>query len=126
MHTPVRYAWDQMHAYLQLSVPARSVLGPLIRWQLHALRQWDQLSAQRVDQLIANSRLTARRIRNYWGREASVIYPPPLELERFRWNADRDDVYLWPVSFGPLQAGGSSGGSLQPSWFPVAGAWRWP
>ena len=38
LHTPVRYAWDQMHAYLQLSVLARSVLSPLIRWQLHALR----------------------------------------------------------------------------------------
>ncbi|WP_370631141.1 hypothetical protein [Synechococcus sp. MU1642] len=95
MHTPVRYAWDQMHAYLQRSALARSVLGPLIRWQLHALRQWDQLSAQRVDHLIANSRFTARRIRKYWGREASVIYPPPpVELERFCCDADRDDVYL--------------------------------
>ena len=93
VHTPVRYAWDQMHAYLQRSELARRGLGPLIRWQLHALRQWDQLSAQRVDHLIANSRFTARRIRKYWGREASVIHPP-VQVERFRWNADRDDVYL--------------------------------
>ena len=93
VHTPVRYAWDQMHAYLQRSSLARRGLGPLIRWQLHALRQWDQLSAQRVDHLIANSRFTARRIRKYWGREARVIHPP-VEVERFRWNADRDDVYL--------------------------------
>ena len=93
VHTPVRYAWDQMHAYLQRSALARRGLGPLIRWQLHALRQWDQLSAQRVDHLIANSRFTARRIRKYWGQEASVIHPP-VEVERFRWNADRDDVYL--------------------------------
>ena len=93
VHTPVRYAWDQMHAYLQRSALARRGLGPLIRWQLHALRQWDQLSAQRVDHLIANSRFTARRIRKYWGREASVIHPP-VDVSRFRWNADRDDVYL--------------------------------
>ena len=65
VHTPVRYAWDQMHAYLQRSALARRGLGHLIRWQLHALRQWDQLSAQRVDHLIANSRFTARRIRKY-------------------------------------------------------------
>ena len=83
MHIPVRYAWDQMHAYLQLSVLARSVLGPLIRWQLHALRKWDQLSAQRVDHHIANSPFTARRIRKYWGREASVIYPPPWSWSAF-------------------------------------------
>ena len=93
VHTPVRYAWDQMHAYLQRSALARRGLGPLIRWRLHALRQWDQLSAQRVDHLIANSRFTARRIRKYWGREARVIHPP-VEVQRFRWNADRDDVYL--------------------------------
>ena len=93
VHTPVRYAWDQMHAYLQRSALARRGLGPLIRWQLHALRQWDQLSAQRVDRLIANSRFTARRIRKYWGCEASVIHPP-VEVNRFRWNAARDDVYL--------------------------------
>ena len=93
VHTPVRYAWDQMHAYLQRSALVRRGLGPLIRWQLHALRQWDQISAQRVDHLIANSRFTARRIRKYWGREASVIHPP-VEVNRFRWTAARDDVYL--------------------------------
>ena len=63
VHTPVRYAWDQMLAYLQRAALARRGLGLLIRWQLHALRQWDHLSAQRVDHLIANSRFTARRIR---------------------------------------------------------------
>ena len=93
VHTPVRYAWDQMHAYLQRSALARRGLGPLIRWQLHALRQWDQLSAQRVDHLIANSRFTARRIRQYWGREASVIHQP-VEVQRFRWNEEREDFYL--------------------------------
>ena len=93
VHTPVRYAWDQMHAYLQRSALARAGLGPLIRMQLHALRQWDQLSAQRVDHLVANSRFTARRIRQYWGREASVIHPP-VEVQRFRWNDEREDFYL--------------------------------
>ena len=93
VHTPVRYAWDQMHAYLQRSALARSGLGPLIRYQLHALRQWDQLSAQRVDVLVANSRFTARRIRKVWGRDAEVL-APPVAVERFRWNQPRDDVYL--------------------------------
>ena len=93
VHTPVRYAWDQMHTYLRRSSLARRGLGPLIRWQLHALRQWDQLSAQRVDHLIANSRFTARRIRKFWGRDAEVIHPP-VEVSRFRWDAPRNDVYL--------------------------------
>jgi glycosyltransferase involved in cell wall biosynthesis len=93
VHTPVRYAWDQMHAYLERSALVRRGFGPLIRWQLHVLRQWDQLSAQRVDHLIANSRFTARRIRQFWGRDAEVIHPP-VAVERFRWDAPREDFYL--------------------------------
>ena len=92
VHTPVRYAWTRC----TLICSVRRWLGAVWAfdcWQLHALRQWDQLSAQRVDHLIANSRFTARRIRKYWGREASVIHPP-VDVSRFRWNADRDDVYL--------------------------------
>ena len=93
VHTPVRYAWDQMHAYLRQSALARRGLGPLIRWQLHRLRQWDLLSAQRPDALIANSRFTAARIQRYWGRDAAVVHPP-VAVERFRWDQPRDDVYL--------------------------------
>ena len=93
VHTPVRYAWDQMHAYLRHSALARRGLAPLIRWQLHRLRQWDVLSGQRPDRLIANSRFTAARIRRFWGRPAAVVHPP-VEVERFRWDQPRDDVYL--------------------------------
>ena len=93
VHTPVRYAWDQMHAYLRQSALARRGFGPLIRVQLHQLRQWDVLSGQRPDQLLANSRFTASRIRRYWGRESTVVHPP-VDVERFRWDQPRDDVYL--------------------------------
>ena len=93
VHTPVRYAWDQMHAYLRHSALARRGLGPLIRWQLHALRQWDLASSRRPDQLVANSRFTAQRIQRYWGREATVVHPP-VAVDRFRWDQPRDDVYL--------------------------------
>ncbi|MFM7651891.1 MAG: glycosyltransferase [Vulcanococcus sp.] len=93
VHTPVRYGWDQMHAYLHQSALARRGLGPLIRWQLHRLRQWDVLSGQRPDRLIANSRFTAARIRRFWGRDAAVVHPP-VAVERFRWDQPRDDVYL--------------------------------
>jgi glycosyltransferase involved in cell wall biosynthesis len=93
VHTPVRYAWDQMHAYLRQSALARRGLSPLIRWQLHRLRQWDVLSAQRPDALIANSRFTAARIRRYWGRSSTVVHPP-VAVERFRWDQPRSDVYL--------------------------------
>jgi len=93
VHTPVRYAWDQMHAYLASSALAQSPVGPLIRWQLHRLRQWDQLSSTRVDVLVANSRFTASRIWRCWRRTAAVIHPP-VEVDRFRWNQPRGDAYV--------------------------------
>jgi len=94
VHTPVRYAWDQMHPYLARSSLARHPLtGPLVRWQLHQLRQWDVASSLRVDVLLANSRFTARRIRRCWRRQAHVLHPP-VAVERFRWDRPRDDVYV--------------------------------
>ena len=93
VHTPVRYAWDQMHPYLASSRLARGPLGALVRLQLHQLRQWDVISSLRVDALVANSRFTARRIRRFWRRQACVVHPP-VEVERFRWDRPRGDTYV--------------------------------
>ena len=93
VHTPVRYAWDQMHPYLASSRLARGPLGALVRLQLHQLRQWDVVSSLRVDALVANSRFTARRIRRFWRRQACVIHPP-VEVGRFRWERPRGDTYV--------------------------------
>ena len=93
VHTPVRYAWDQMNIYLKRSLLRKIGLGPLIRWQLHTLRQWDQLSSLRIDYLVANSNFTANRIWKYWKRPAEVIHPP-VNVNRFEWNNPREDFYL--------------------------------
>jgi len=93
VHTPVRYAWDQMQAYLAGSAIARGPLGPWVRWQLHQLRQWDVSSSAWVDHLLANSRFTARRIWRCWRRSSQVLHPP-VAVDRFRWDLPRDDFYL--------------------------------
>lgn len=72
-HTPMRYLWDNWPAYMR-STGRLSRLA--MRLLLPSLRQWDCLSAQRVDHFVANSRHVARRIRKYWRREAAVIHPP--------------------------------------------------
>jgi glycosyltransferase involved in cell wall biosynthesis len=64
-----------------------------VRLQLHWLRQWDVVSAQRPTAFIANSRFTASRIRRYWGRRAAVVHPP-VEVNRFSWQRQREDFYL--------------------------------
>ena len=93
IHTPVRYAWDQMNIYLKRSFLRKIGLGPLIRWQLHTLRQWDQLSSSRIDYLLANSNFTSKRIWKYWKRPSEVLHPP-VNVNRFKWNKPRDDFYL--------------------------------
>jgi len=81
-HTPMRYAWDQEHAYFPRRKGAVARLRSLA---LSRLRTWDAASAARVDRFVANSRFVARRIQRYYGRpEASVeVVPPPVDVELF-------------------------------------------
>lgn len=43
--------------------------------QIHKIRQWDRLSADRVDYFIANSNYVANRIYKHYRKDAKVIYP---------------------------------------------------
>jgi glycosyltransferase involved in cell wall biosynthesis len=79
-HNPFRYAWSEREATLRARGP---LLRPPLRLLLNRWRQWDWIAAQRVDAYVANSALTAARVRRYLGRDARVLHPP-VELERFR------------------------------------------
>lgn len=92
-HTPMRYAWDLTFDYLNHSRMGRGPQGFITRYLLHRLRQWDVLSANRVDYFIANSLHTARRIWRCYRRTATVIYPP-VNIERFPFQAQKEDFYL--------------------------------
>ncbi len=92
-HTPMRYAWDLTFDYLQSSSLGRGPQGWLTRYLLHRLRQWDVISANRVDYFIANSKNTARRIWRCYRRSAEVIYPP-VAVDRFSFQATKQDFYL--------------------------------
>ncbi|MEW6491826.1 MAG: glycosyltransferase [Cyanobacteriota bacterium] len=92
-HTPMRYAWDLTFDYLRSSRMGRGPQGWMTRYLLHGLRQWDALSANRVDYFIANSAYTARRIWRCYRRQAAVIYPP-VNIERFPFQTQKEDFYL--------------------------------
>ena len=85
-HNPFRYAWSEREATL---AARRAPLRPPLQVVLTRWRQWDWIAAQRVDRYVANSRLTASRVRRYFGREADVLHPP-VELERFSPGAVGD------------------------------------
>jgi glycosyltransferase involved in cell wall biosynthesis len=75
-HSPMRYAWDQFDAYFGPErvgpVASRWVYRPL----LARLARWDSATAHRVDRFLANSQYVAGRIRRYYNREATTVYPP--------------------------------------------------
>lgn len=92
-HAPMRYAWDMTFDYLRDSGAGQGIPGIFTRYLLHRLRQWDVISANRVDYFIANSKHTARRIWRFYRRPAEVIYPP-VEVDRFRFESQKQDFYL--------------------------------
>jgi glycosyltransferase involved in cell wall biosynthesis len=92
-HTPMRYAWDLTFDYLRSSKLGVGIPGVLTRYLLHRIRQWDVISANRVDYFIANSQHTARRIWRCYRRPAEVIYPP-VNIDRFRFEPKKQDFYV--------------------------------
>jgi len=92
-YSPIRYAWDLQHQYLQESDLAKGIKGWLAKLLLHYIRIWDYRTANGVDQFIAISHFIARRIRKVYGRESTVIYPP-VDVERFSLHAAKADYYV--------------------------------
>ncbi|MGH2866709.1 MAG: glycosyltransferase [Solirubrobacteraceae bacterium] len=79
-HNPFRYAWndrDQTLARRRNPITRAFLRGAFRRW-----RQWDWIAAQRTNRYVANSVVTQARIRAYFGRESTVVYPP-VDTRRF-------------------------------------------
>ena len=70
--TPMRYAWCFYKEYFGDSPLKALVARPL----LAALRQWDRRTSREVDRFVAISNHIRERIRNAYGRDSDVVYPP--------------------------------------------------
>jgi glycosyltransferase involved in cell wall biosynthesis len=92
-HSPMRYAWDMQHEYLEQTGLTRGLKSILARMVLHYIRLWDVRTASGVDRFIANSAYVARRIRKVYGRTAEVVYPP-VDIEAFTVQHNKEDFYL--------------------------------
>ncbi len=88
--TPMRYAWDLTHRYLQDLGPVQKALA---RIALHRLRNWDIASLNRVDHFAAISHYIARRIKKIYGRESEVIYPP-VDTDNIPFQETKEEFYL--------------------------------
>jgi glycosyltransferase involved in cell wall biosynthesis len=89
-YTPFRYAWYEQARALG---ETPRLLRPLLRSQLRRIRSWDLSASSRVDAYIAISELSRARIKRYYGRDASVVYPP-VETHRFSPGQPGDSLLL--------------------------------
>jgi glycosyltransferase involved in cell wall biosynthesis len=92
----MRYAWDQFDAYFG---PAR--LGGLgsaaMRRVMARMARWDRATAARADRYVAISHYVAARIRRYYNREATVVYPP-VDTDFFRPDSAPPEPFALVVS----------------------------
>lgn len=100
-HTPMRYAWHMRDAYFgrQGGGPKRWLLQRL----LERLRAWDRATAAGVTHFIANSQVVRGRIRDCYGRDSTVIYPPADTDFYCPASVPREDYYLVLSALAPYK-----------------------
>jgi glycosyltransferase involved in cell wall biosynthesis len=65
----------------------RLISRPLVGY----LRKWDKTASQRPDGYFAISETVKKRIKEYYGRESQVIYPP-IDLKKFKLKDSQSKV----------------------------------
>lgn len=88
--TPIRYAWDLTHQYLE---GVGGLQKAVARACLHYLRNWDIASLGRVDHFATISHAMARRIKKVYNRDSVVIYPP-VNVEAIPFCDTKEEYYL--------------------------------
>jgi glycosyltransferase involved in cell wall biosynthesis len=95
-HTPMRCIWTGFETYYRAAGVVERRLLSMVRQRL---REWDYHAAQRVTHFVANSRTVQDRIRDCYGRESVVIYPP-VDTEKFSIDSvdEADNSFFLVVS----------------------------
>jgi glycosyltransferase involved in cell wall biosynthesis len=94
--TPMRYAWDQFDAYFGPDRVGR-LPSAVMRHAMARLARWDRDTAGRADRYVAISHYVAGRIRRYYNREATVVYPP-VDTEFFHPDQHSPEPFALVVS----------------------------
>lgn len=100
-HSPARFLWHWRDEYLA-TLPGGALTQAMARRVTDRLRRWDQATCDRPTQYLANSRLVQRRIREYYGRESALVYPP-VETDRFLPEDVDEDYFLVVSALNPYK-----------------------
>ncbi|PIP29363.1 glycosyl transferase [Candidatus Kuenenbacteria bacterium CG23_combo_of_CG06-09_8_20_14_all_36_9] len=91
-HTPTRYLWSEWHGYVEdLHYP--KIIKKILPFYLSHLRNWDYNAGQRVDYFLANSKTVQARVKRYYQKDSTVIYPP-VDTENFFIAKNLSNYYL--------------------------------
>ena len=81
-YTPLRYAWE-MDNYFE-NKAFKTFFKPAFAY----LKAWDAWAAQKPQKIVAISNFIAKKVKDYYGRDASVVYPP-VDTRKFRYDQRR-------------------------------------
>lgn len=89
-YTPFRYVWHERKRALE-EFPPR--LRPAAATLLNRIRKWDIEASKRVTHYVGISEISRDRIKQSYGRDAAIIYPP-VDVARFGAPVAPDDFFL--------------------------------
>ena len=94
-NTPIRYYWSHYKEYR--TNPGFGKLNWLVRLAMPlmvpALKKADYDAAQKIDVFIAISTEVQKRIKKYYGKTSTIIYPP-VDVDRFEPARERSDYFV--------------------------------
>jgi glycosyltransferase involved in cell wall biosynthesis len=95
----MRYAWHMKESYFE----KKGLKAWLLNRLLDRLRAWDRATARGVSHFVAISETVRRRIRDCYGRDSVVIYPPVDTNFYHPARVAREDYYLLFSAFAPYK-----------------------
>ncbi len=102
--TPMRYAWHMKDAYFRKTGLFGRLKARAIDALLARIRNWDRRTADRVTHFVAISNTVRDRIRDCYGRDAVVIYPPvDTDFYSPAPESAREDFYLVVSALAPYK-----------------------
>lgn len=90
-YTPPRFFWEP-DVYLQGEVH-NPMLRAMARILLAPLRRADYAAAQKVQHIVAISKCVQDRIKKYYKRDSTIIFPP-VNIDSFALTPENDGYYL--------------------------------
>jgi glycosyltransferase involved in cell wall biosynthesis len=98
IHTPPRYYWSHYEEFRKEFNfgPLTPIIRPFIPHFVKKMRKLDLESTKDIDVFIANSTVTQQRIKEYYDKPSTVVYPP-VDVDRFTPppKGERHGYVMW-------------------------------